>query len=67
MKKYFKTELIDKYLVSNNLSKTKFSSLCKISYTSLKNVYGQNLGVYITTIFKIIKVLKIEAFEFFEE
>ena len=51
MKKYFKTKLIDKYLLSNNLSKTKFCSYCKISYTSLKNVHKQNLGVYTTTIF----------------
>lgn len=61
-----KTELIDSYLVQNKISKCKFCKMCGISYTSLQNIYSQNFGVYITTIFKILKIIKIEPKNFFE-
>lgn len=61
-----KTELIDDYLLLNKLTKTQFCKICGISYTSLQNVYKQNFGSYITTIFKIIKVIKVTPKIFFE-
>lgn len=61
-----KTELIDEYLLSNKLTKTKFCKMCGISYKSLKKIYNQNFSVFNITIFKIIKVIKVQPKIFFE-
>ena len=61
-----KTQLIDEFLKEKSISKSQFCKICKISYSSLQKIYSQNFGVYITTIFKVIRVLNIEPKNFFE-
>lgn len=62
----FKIEIINKYLRRNNLSKNKFCKMCKISNSSLRNIYEQNTGVYLSTIYKITHILEINLYEIFE-
>lgn len=50
-----KTELIDNYLLLNKLTKTQFCKICGISYTSLQNVYKQNLVVILLLFSKLLK------------
>lgn len=40
MKKYFKTEMIDKYLKKNNLTIDKFCTLCGISGKEFDRIYS---------------------------
>ena len=40
-KKFIKTELIEKYLQDNKLSKTKFCKKCKISPSTLKKLWDK--------------------------
>ena len=56
--------IIDKYLKENNLSKTKFCKLCKISPSTLNAMLcGDNFRL--NALLKIINVLKIEFHEIF--
>ena len=61
-----KTQLIDEFLKEKSISKSQFCKICKISYSSLQKIYSQNFGVYITTIFRVIRDLNIEPKNFFE-
>ena len=41
MKKIYRTEIIEKYLKENKISKAEFCRRCGISNTVLKNIYMQ--------------------------
>ncbi|MCH5160210.1 MAG: helix-turn-helix transcriptional regulator [Clostridiales bacterium] len=61
-----KTELSAKYIEENNLSRTKFCQICKISTTTLKKIMN-NDGIFrITALFKIARVLNVYIHELFK-
>lgn len=64
-KKFIKTELIEKYLQDNKLSKTGFCKKCKISPSTLKKVMEQNANVGIVGIFKIAFAMNLRTCDIF--
>ncbi len=64
MKIEFKKEVVEKYLRTNKITKTKFCKLCGISTHTLEKVMN-NKNYRITALFKIAKVIKIEVHQMF--
>ncbi len=65
MKNTIKTELIENFIKDNNLSKSKFCKMCKISQSTLNKIITNNENFRIIALFKIARVLKIQVFEMF--
>lgn len=65
MKNRIKTELIENFIKDNNLSKSKFCKMCKISQSTLNKIITNNENFRIIALFKIARVLKIQVFEMF--
>ena len=65
MKNTTKTELIENFIKENNLSKSKFCKMCKISQSTLNKIITNNENFRIIALFKIARVLKIQVFEMF--
>lgn len=65
MKNTIKTELIENFIKDNNLSKSKFCKMCKISQSTLNKIMTNNENFKIIALFKIARVLKIQVFEMF--
>jgi len=62
-RKYFRTDLIDNYLLDNNLTKKQFCEKCKISYATLHKMYNQDASVSIISSFKVLRVMRIECYK----
>lgn len=54
------------YMKENNLSKTKFCKMCKVSPFVLQKILQNNCTFRITALFKIARVMKIQVYEMFE-
>lgn len=65
MKNKIKVELIENFIKDNNLSKTKFCEMCKISQSTLNKIMTNSKNFRIIALFKIARVLKIQVFEMF--
>lgn len=65
MKNTIKTELIENFIKDNNLSKSKFCEMCKISQSTLNKIITNNENFRIIALFKIARVVKIQVFEMF--
>lgn len=65
MKNTIKTELIENFIKDNNLSKSKFCKMCKISQSTLDKIMTSNENFRIIALFKIARVLKIEVYQIF--
>lgn len=65
MKNTIKVELIENFIKDNNLSKSKFCEMCKISQSTLNKIITNNENFRIIALFKIARVLKIQVFEMF--
>ena len=65
MKNGIKTELIENFIKENNLSKSKFREMCKISQSTLNKIMTNSENFKIIALFKIARVLKIQVFEMF--
>ena len=65
MKNTIKTELIENFIKDNNLSKSKFCEMCRISQSTLDKIMTSNENFRIIALFKIARVLKIQVFEMF--
>ena len=65
MKNTIKTELIETFIKDNNLSKSKFCKMCKISQSTLNKIITNSENFKIIALFKIARVLKIQVFEMF--
>lgn len=61
-----KTDLIKNYLKEENISKTKFCKLCKISVTTLNKILSNKENFRIIALFKIAKQIKLQVFELFK-
>lgn len=65
MKNTIKTELIENFIKDNNLSKSKFCKMCKISQSTLNKIITNNENFRIIALFKIARVLKIQVYQMF--
>ena len=65
MKNTIKTELIENFIKENNLSKSKFCKMCKISQSTLNKIITNNENFRIIALFKIARVLKIQVYQMF--
>ena len=65
MKNTIRIELIENFIKENNLSKSKFCEMCKISQGTLNKIMTNSENFRIIALFKIARVLKIQVFEMF--
>ena len=65
MKNMIKVEIIEKFMLENNISKTKFCKMCKISPNTLNKIMSNDFNFEIIALFKIAKVIKIEVYQMF--
>ena len=65
MKNTIKTELIENFIKDNNLSKSKFCEMCKISQSTLNKIMTNSENLKIIALFKIARVLKIQVYHMF--
>lgn len=65
MKNTIKNELIENFIKDNNLSKSKFCKMCKISQSTLNKIITNNENFRIIALFKIARVLKIQVYQMF--
>ena len=65
MENIIKRDLIFRYLKENNLSKSKFCKLCKISPSTLNKILSCKENLKMKSIFKIAKQLNIKIHNLF--
>lgn len=65
MKNTIKTELIENFIKENDLSKSKFCEMCKISQSTLDKIMTNSENFRIIALFKIARVLKIQVYQMF--
>ena len=65
MRNTIKTEIIEKFMLDNKISKTRLCKMCKISLNTLNKIMANNFNFKITALFKIAKVIKIEVYKMF--
>lgn len=65
MKNTIKTELIYSFIKENNLTKSDFCKLCEISEKSLEKILVNNFDFPAIDLFKVAKLLKVEAYKLF--
>ena len=65
MKNTIKTEIIEKFMLENKISKTKFCKMCKISPNTLNKIIANDFNFEIIALFKIARVIKIEVYQMF--
>ena len=63
MKKIIETQVIENYLIKNNLSKAKFCRLNNFSLSTLNNILKNNLHIKITELTKLARIMKVEVIE----
>lgn len=64
IKSKFKTEILDEYLKTNNLTKSEFCKKVGISYYVLRKIYKQDGSVKVSRVLPILKELKILIADF---
>ncbi len=65
MKNTIKTEIIEKFMLENKISKTKFCKMCKISPSTLNKIMTNNDNFGIIALFKIARVIKVQVYQMF--
>lgn len=65
MENKIKIEIIEKFIIENKISKTKFCKMCKISPSTLNKIMTRNDNFRIIALFKIAKVIKIQVNQMF--
>ena len=65
MKKIIKTEIIEKYLKENKISKTKFCKMCEISVSTFNLAMDNNGNFGIIALCKMARVMNREIKELF--
>ncbi len=65
MKNTINTEIIEKFLLENKISKTTLCKMCKISYSTLKKIMNKEDNFGIIALFRIARVIKIEVYQMF--
>jgi len=57
MKKYIKTEIIEKFISEKGISKTKFCKLCKISPSTFKKIMSNETNFSIISLFRVARFI----------
>ena len=65
MKNTIKTELIENFIKENNLSKSKFCKMCKISQSTFNKIMSSGNNFRIIALFQIARVLEIQVYQMF--
>ena len=65
MKNTIKTEIIEKFMLENKISKTKFCKMCKISLSTLNKIMANDESFGMVALFKIARVIKIQVYKMF--
>ena len=65
MKNMIKVEIIEKFMLENNISKTKFCKMSKISPNTLNKIMANNFNFEIIVLFRIARIIKIEVYQMF--
>ena len=65
MKNMIKVEIIEKFMLENNISKTKFCKMCKISPSTLNKIMTNDDNFGIIALFKIARVIKVQVYQMF--
>ena len=66
MKNMIKVEIIEKFMLENNISKTKFCKMCKISPNTLNKIMTNKFNFEIIALFRIARIIKIEVHQMFD-
>lgn len=66
MENKIKTKILENFMKDNQLSKTQFCKLCKISPSTFQKIMTNNFHFKISALFKIAKVINIQVFQMFE-
>ena len=65
MKNTIKTEIIEKFMLENKISKTKFCKMCKIGLNTLNKIMNNDYNFEIIALFKIARVIKLQVYNMF--
>ena len=65
MKNTIKTEIIENFMLENQISKTKFCKMCKISPSTLNKIMTNDDNFGIIALFKIARVIKVQVYQMF--
>lgn len=65
MKNTIKIEIIEKFMMENKISRTTFCKMCKISPSTLNKIMTKDDNYGIIALFKIARVIKIQAYQMF--
>lgn len=63
--KYLKTEIIDKFIKDNKLSKEKFCKKCEIGSEDYDDMFRQSYNLDLHIIAKVCKYMNIKFYEIF--
>ena len=63
--KLINKELIERFMSDNNLSKSAFCRLCKISHQTFDKIMGNEESLTLSPVFKIARVMKIHIKDIF--
>ena len=67
MKKIFNTEIIERYLKENDISKKEFCLACKIPLSTLNKIFKHNTDFDIVHLFRLAFYLNIEVKDLFQK
>lgn len=68
MKRIVNVEVMEKYMKDNNLSKSKFCKMCKISYSTLCKILKDDIEhMDIKQLFKVAYAMKVNILEILEK
>ena len=62
-----KTELIEEYMIENNLNRITFCEKSKVSLDTLEKMYINDFDFDIVYLFRVCKLLNIEFKDIFDE
>ena len=62
----FKSELVYGFMNENNISKSKFCKMCKISYSTFLKILESKSNFRISALFKIARVLNLQVYQIVE-
>ncbi|MBQ8308494.1 MAG: helix-turn-helix transcriptional regulator [Clostridia bacterium] len=66
MEDKIKTEMLEKFIRENKLSKNQFCKMCKISHVTLQKIMTNKSNFRISAIFRIARAMQIEVWEMFD-
>ena len=62
MKKIIKVHIIEKFMKDNNLSKTKFCKMCRISLATYDKILQNKTNYRIVALFKVARIIKVNVY-----